>query len=117
MAQKKREPSFDAMVRLFIKNYDIVTKKDINRLVRKIDDLEKFLANIPVARKSVSTAEKRSSAAEVVLNVIEDIRSGASVSDIKAQTGFEDKKVRNILNRLYKEGKIKRKKRGVYVTA
>ncbi|MFP3980584.1 MAG: hypothetical protein ACLFUY_04260 [Desulfobacterales bacterium] len=87
-------------------NYNIVTKKDINRLARKIDDLEKFLANIPVARKSVSTAKKRRSAAELVLNVIEDIRSDASVSDIKAQTGFEDKKVRNILNRLYKEGKI-----------
>jgi len=34
--------------------------------------------------------------------------------DIQSQTGFEEKKIRNILYRLHRNGKIKRKSRGVY---
>jgi len=115
MAQKKREPSFDAMIRLFLQKYDIATKRDINRLTRKIEDLEKALSKKPGAKEPTSRAKKGQSAAEVVLNAIKDIGDGASVADIKEQTGFDDKKIRNILNRLNREGRIKRKKRGVYV--
>lgn len=50
------------------------------------------------------------------MNAIGDIgKKGASLGNIKGQTGYDDKKIRNILNMLNKECKIKRKKRGVYV--
>ena len=117
MAGKKREPSVDAMIRLFIQKYDIATKTDINRLTRKIEDLEKGLSKTSGAKSAASKTEKRQPASKIALNVIKDLRDGASVADIKEQTGYDDKKVRNILNRLNKEGKIKRKKRGVYVAA
>lgn len=115
MAQKRREPSFDAMIRLFMQKYDIATKQDINRLTRKIEDLERAISKMSGAKEPTSRAEKGQSAAEVVLNVIKDIGDGATIADIKAQTDYDDKKVRNIVHRLNKEGKIKRKKRGVYV--
>jgi hypothetical protein len=38
-------------------------------------------------------------------------------ADIKSRTGYEEKKLRNIIFRLNKIGKIKRKERGVYVGA
>lgn len=117
MTQRKQKPSFDAMIRLFIRKYDIATKKEINRLARKIEDLEKSLSKTADTRRPVSRTKKGQSAGEDVLNVIKDIRDGATIADIKAQTGYDDKKVRNLLQRLNKQGKIKRKKRGVYVPA
>ena len=115
MAQKKQKPSFDAMIKFFMQKYDIATKKDINRLERKIDELKKDLSKKSVAKKSASGTTKGKSAAEVVLNVIKDIGNGASFADIKTRTDYDDKKLRNIVFRLNKEGKIKRKKRGIYV--
>ncbi|MCF8025468.1 MAG: hypothetical protein K9K82_08270 [Desulfobacteraceae bacterium] len=115
MAQRQKKPSFDAMIKFFMQKYDIATKKDINRLERKIDELKKSLSKKPAGKRSVSKITKGKSAAEVVLNVIKDIGDGASFADIKARTDYDDKKLRNIVFRLNKEGKIKRKKRGIYV--
>lgn len=117
MTQRKRNPSFDAMVKFFLKHYDIATKQDINRLTRKIEDLEKSLAKTSGAKKPAARKTRDKSASNVVLNVIKDIKSGADFADIKAQTDFDDKKLRNIIYRLNKQGKIQRKKRGLYVPA
>jgi DNA-binding transcriptional regulator PaaX len=38
-------------------------------------------------------------------------------AEIQAKTGFDEKKIRNIIFRLNKTGKIKRKTRGIYVAA
>lgn len=118
MARKKREPSFDAIIRLFIQKYGIATKQEINHLIRKVENLEKELSKISGNKSPSSGTTIGRSASEVVFNVIKDFRQvGISVAEIKEQTGYEDKKVRNILNRLYKENRIKRKKRGVYSAA
>ena len=113
--QKKRNPSFDSMVKFFLKHYDIATKQDINRLTRKIEDLEKGLLKASGTKKTAPRKTRDKSASDVVLNVIKDIKSGASFADIKARTDFDDKKLRNIIYRLNKQGKIQRKKRGTYV--
>lgn len=108
MAQKKYEPSFDAMIKFFIQKYNLATKQDINRLARKIENLEKTLSKMSGPKKSVSGTRKRQTATEIVLNAVRDKgKDGASVGDIKEHTGYDDKKVRNIVNRLNKEGKIK----------
>ena len=118
MATRKKAPSFDAMIKFFIQKYNLATKQDINRIERKIDNLEKTLKKQPGAKTTAPRGSTGKSAAEVVLNTIKDIgKDGASMSDIKAQTNYDDKKLRNIVFRLNKEGKIKRKKRGVYVAA
>ena len=117
MTQKKRNPSFDAMVKFFLKHYNIATRQDINRLSRKIEDLEKSLLKAAGARRPAAKRTKDRSASEVVLNVVKDIGNGANFADIKAQTDFDDKKLRNIIYRLNKQGKIQRKKRGMYVPA
>ncbi|MFP4194234.1 MAG: hypothetical protein ACOCQI_01290 [Desulfosalsimonas sp.] len=117
MAQRKRAPSLDSMIKFFLKHYNIPTKKDINRLSEKIDALEKSLHKMAAVQKSGATQQRAKSASDVVLNVIKNISGGASFSDIKSRTDFDDKKLRNIIYRLNKQGKIKRKKRGTYVAS
>ncbi|MCF8023887.1 MAG: hypothetical protein K9J79_12315 [Desulfobacteraceae bacterium] len=115
MTQRKRNPSFDSMIKFFLKHYNIATKQDISRLAEKIESLEKSIQKMPAAQKSSTAQEKAKSASDVVLNIIKNIGGGASFSDIKARTDFDDKKLRNIIYRLNKQGKIRRKKRGTYV--
>jgi len=54
---------------------------------------------------------------ETVLKIIGRSRKGVDVAALKAETGFGDKKIRNIIQRANKEGKIKRVARGVYIKA
>ena len=56
-------------------------------------------------------------ATEQILKIIKRSKKGVDVPMLKAKTGFNDKKVRNIVFRASKEGKIKKIGRGVYVGA
>lgn len=120
--KKAKSKSFDAMIKFFMRNYDIPTKKDIAQLMLKMDRIEKMIESIPDSRRKKSVpAGKTSSknivtASDTVLRVIKMYgNDGASFADIKASTGFEDKKLRNIIFRMDKTGKIFRKKRGIYI--
>ena len=123
MARKKtKSVSFDAMVKFFLQHYDIPTKRDVEKLINKIDQLEEQLkhsgatANRRPARKNPRSA-KGGTASDTVLETIKQFRQGASFADIQAKTGFNEKKLRNIIFRLHKLEKIKRKSRGVYIAA
>ncbi|MGB8428094.1 MAG: hypothetical protein WCD88_20085, partial [Desulfobacterales bacterium] len=56
-----------------------------------------------------------STAVNQVLEAIKEFEQGAKLSEIMEKTGFEEKKVRNIIFRLNKNGIIQRQSRGVYV--
>ena len=56
-------------------------------------------------------------ATEQILKIVGRSRKGVDVPTLKTKTGFEDKKVRNIIFRASKEGKIKKVGRGIYVGA
>ncbi len=128
MAKRKGKPvTFDAMVKFFMQTYDIPTKKDVDRLLAKLDLLEKLLkaSGAPGRRgrlpaKKVAGGVKRrgrtaSTATDRVLQAIRNLKQGAGFDEIKARTSFDDKKIRNIIFRLNKNGAIKRKSRGVYI--
>ena len=53
-------------------------------------------------------------ATDQVLKMVNSSKEGVDIITIKKKTGFEDKKVRNIIFRAYKEGKIQRAGRGIY---
>jgi hypothetical protein len=107
------------MVKFFMNAYDIPTKRDVEKLLARLDRLESLIT----ASASASAADRgrgvrrRSGvpAAEAVLGVIKRSRQGLKFADIQAKTGFVDKKIRNIIFRLNKLGKIKRHSRGVYI--
>jgi ElaB/YqjD/DUF883 family membrane-anchored ribosome-binding protein len=50
-----------------------------------------------------------------VLAIINRSKKGVDTAALVKKTGFDQKKVRNILNRTYKQGKITRVAKGIYV--
>jgi hypothetical protein len=57
------------------------------------------------------------SATAHVLAIIKTSRNGVTASMLADKTGFTEKKIRDILSRAYKQGKIQRTARGVYAWA
>jgi hypothetical protein len=129
MARGKKKPiSFDAMVKFFMHHYKIPTTADVEKLLDRLDRLEKLVKQsqtAPRKRKAgkAATAAKpgRAKAGETytdtVLNVITSSRKPVGVAEIQARTEFDPKKIRNIIFRLGKAGKIQRVGRGVYAGA
>ena len=130
MAKRKgKSISFDAMVKFFMQTYGIPTKKDIDRLIARTDRIESLLRSgaspggqrrSGVKTKAVSKRTKRGAAitaSDTVFNVIKRSKNGIGFPDIQAKTGFAEKKLRNIIFRLNKLEKIKRKDRGIYLAA
>ena len=124
--RKGKSVSFDAMVKFFMHNYQIPTKNDIEKLTAKIERLENLLESIlatkPLKHINKDNNAKESgpfplTAQEEVLDVIKHYKDGAGFKDIKEKTGYEDKKLRNIIYRLNHLGQIERISRGKYIIA
>lgn len=127
MRHKGKSVSFDAMVKFFMHTYNIPTKKDVDRLMSKLDQIEKLIkmsvrpakrgrrSSIAINRGEKGQGRSASTAVNQVLEAIKESKQGAGLPDIKEKTGFDEKKVRNILFRLNKNGVIQRQSRGVYV--
>ena len=68
-------------------------------------------------RAKRSGASRTGTDTDAVLDVIKKSKGGATTAQIRATTGFSDQKIWSIINRAKKQGKIKSKKRGVYMAA
>jgi hypothetical protein len=86
----------------------VVTKKTV-----KTKAIKKAPAKKVVAKKATPQA----TATEQILDIIKRFKKGVDVPTLKEKTGFDDKKVRNIVFRASKDGKIKKTGRGIYVGA
>lgn len=69
----------------------------------------------PAAKKKADT--KAPTAADAVLAIIDSAKQGVNTAAIKEKTGFDQKKVANIIFKLKKQGKIKSAEKGVYTSA
>ena len=108
--------SFDAMVKFFMQAYDIPTKRDVEKIMSRLDQLERAIASAASSGRSRNVRRRNGApAAEIVFDAIKRSRNGLKFADIQTKTGFAEKKIRNIIFRLNKLGKIKRHSRGVYV--
>ena len=129
MKKRRKAYTVDAMVRFFLQYYNIPTKRDIEKLLTRMDRLEaaikagKVSGRIPRKAGGRKTTAKRGqvakgratmTATEKVLSILKRSPKGIDVPGLKAKSGFEDKKVRNIIFRLSKQGTIKRVGRGIY---
>ena len=129
MKRRRRSYSVDAVVRFFLQYYGIPTKQDIDKILKRMDRLEAAVKGTRVsgrtARKAggrkiaggegrVARSRPRMTATEKVLSIVRRSRKGVDVPGLKAKSGFEDKKIRNIIFRLSKQGTIKRVGRGLY---
>ncbi len=118
------------------KNLQAVTR-GLKAMTRKTEPMAKKVAKLekpqtPAKRKpeakaktSKKTPAKKTSAkksagltaTDQVVNIIKRSKNGVDVPTLMKKTGMEDKKIRNIVFRVSKQGKIKRAGRGVYVGA
>ena len=69
-----------------------------------------------VTKKAPAKAGKKTDT-EKVLAIINRSKKGVDTATLMKKTGFDQKKVRNILHRTYKQGKITRVVKGSYVGA
>ena len=129
MPKKIQKPvSFDVVLKSFIKTYNLPTRKDIEKLADQMDRLEKLIRKtnsaLTITRKSGlpkgSIRRGKSdntsvTASSLVFDVIAGQKKGADFKTIQDKTGFDEKKIRNIIFRLNKIGKITRKNRGTYI--
>ncbi len=91
--------------------------KDIKKkVVKKAKAVKKTLAKKAPAKKAVARKKApQATATDKILKIIKRSKKGVDVPTLKKKTGFDDKKVRNIIFRASKEGKIKKSGRGIYV--
>jgi len=117
--RKGKTTSFDAMVKFFMQQYNIPTKKDVDRLMVKLDYLENLIKQSALDPNNsalrIGRRKTTLTAIDVVLDTIKRSKQGIGFASIQAKTGFDEKKIRNIIFRLNKIGKIARKSRGIYI--
>ncbi|MGD2015978.1 MAG: hypothetical protein PVH85_22405 [Desulfobacterales bacterium] len=67
-----------------------------------------------VSQKSLAKGGKQTDT-DKVLAILKRSQKGVDTASMMKKTGFNQKKVRNILRRTYKQGKIERVEKGIYV--
>lgn len=100
--------------------------KGLKALLKKTERMERELHKAPVikgrsVRPSVVERTKPGrrgveTAMAAVYIIIQKSRKGATTTQIRDRTGFDDKKIWNAINRLKTQKKIKSARRGVYVS-
>ena len=104
--------------------------KELTRLVKQTEKLAAALgkAEKPKAKsvtaktkaKAVTTKKTPAKGGKItdtdkLLAIINRSRKGVDTATLMKKTGFDQKKVRNMLFRTYKQGKITRVEKGIYV--
>ena len=110
---KALEKKLEKLIKAFDKGKNVkakpAAKKSTTRVVKK--------RRAPAQKAAAKPKRPKMTATDKVLGIIRRSKKGVNVSTIKTRTGFDDKKVRNIIFRTTKEGKIKKVGRGIYVGA
>ena len=116
MEQTDLSANWENFIKMLLQRLDIPTKEDIANLHARLDKLEQLIyQKQPSGRPSTKQrTTKKKSASSIVLEIIGNHPEGTNFKTIKAATGYDDKKLRNIIFRLDKIKKIQRVNRGIY---
>jgi len=94
----------------------VAKKAAVRKPVRKAAPKRKVVKAAP-KRAAKKPAAKRVTAVDTVYTIISRSRKGVEVSALKTKTGFNDKKIANIVYKLKQQGKVKSAAKGVYSKA
>ena len=111
-------------LRSIVKSLKAMTQKT-EKLAIKLEKLEKAQVKKSPKRKVAVKAKKKpvtkkaakGKAIDNVLAIIKRSRNGVDSATLRKKTGFEGRKLRDIIYRLNKQGQIKSKGRGFYIKA
>jgi len=97
-----------------------VLMKELNKLEKlqpaTKSKIKAVKARIP-KKAPVKKKVKGLTETDKVLNIIKRSKKGVAVTTLKKKTGFNDKKISNMVHRAFKTGKIKRVGKGIYIAA
>jgi hypothetical protein len=92
--------------------------KTLDRLLKAVEKNEKPKATatkkIPAKKAPAKKMAAQPTATDQILKIIKASKKGVDAPTLVKKTGFNQKKVRNILFRTFKQGKIKRLDKGIY---
>ncbi len=93
-----------------------VISKEMKNLMHKAEILEKNEKLIHKSRITRNTNQKKDVLlpTDRVIKIVGRYKKGVNIPELKNVTGFDDKKIRNILYRAEINGKIKKVDRGIY---
>ena len=120
MSLKKEFKALDKKMGMLLKAVEKIGKAPkaaAKKVVTKKIVKTKAIKKAPAKKVVVKKATPQATATEQILDIIKRFKKGVDVPTLKERTGFDDKKVRNIVFRASKEGKIKKFGRGIYVGA
>jgi putative endonuclease len=134
-------PANKKLSELLREENEMTIAKELNTIAKEIKALEKTMVKLTrtveksekakVAKKTTAKSAKaittkrapakkkivKLTATDQVLKIVKASKKGVDTSTLMKKTGFDQKKVTNILQRTYKQGKIKRVGKGTYVGA
>lgn len=107
-----------------------VVNRDLNALSKKVKQLivavdkldkakptKKTAAKARAVKKTAPKTGKKVTAADTVLGYIKKSKKGIDTATLMKKTGFDQKKIHNIIYKLKKQGNIKSRLKGVYLKA
>jgi predicted GIY-YIG superfamily endonuclease len=128
-AAKKAAPKKAAAKKTVAKKAPAKKAAAKKKVAKKKAPAKKTAAKKTVAKKKApakkAVAKKKApakkvakvTAADAVLKVVNRTKKGINTADLMKKTGFDNKKVANIIFKLKKQGKIKNPEKGIYVKA
>ena len=100
-----------------IKEFDKGKKAKITKKTKAKPAKAKTTKKAPAKKAPVKKRTSKLTATDKVLKIIRGSKRGVGAAALVKKTGFDLKKVRNIIQRTYKMGKIKRVGKGIYIGA
>ena len=109
------------------RNYRMTMKRELTAVQKKITAIKLKVDSLIAAVEKSETKPTKAPKAPVkkkagtvtatdqVLKIINRSKKGVDTATLMKKTGFNQKKVTNILHRSFKAGKIKRADKGIYI--
>ncbi len=94
-----------------------VKKKVVKKAPAKRASVKKVAAKKAAPKKAVQKKAKPVTAADTVLAIINRYKKGVGMAALMEKTGYNQKKIANLVFKLRKQGKIKSVAKGVYLKA
>ena len=93
---------------------------DLNKAAKQVETLAgKLEAQTKASPKRTAPRKQtaQQTAADTVFGIIKRYKKGVDIATIMQKTGYDAKKIHNLVYKLKKQGKIKSETKGVYVKA
>jgi len=100
-----------------IKEFDKGKKTKVTKKITAKPVKAKTIKKAPAKKAPAKKKPAKLTATDKVLKIIRGSKRGVNAATLMKKTGFDNKKIRNILHRTYNQGKIKRVGKGIYVGA